>query len=155
MPSSSATPIAASAVLDVVPPRHRQFDPLDRAGRAVAIAHDHLEPVAAGYRCDIDPAHVGLRREAIRHHAPIAHPRQDVLHFRMIEAQHRRAVEGHVLDELHKRVLHRIERAVMVEMLGIDVSDDGDGAVQPQEAAVALIGLNHHPVRRASRAFEP
>ena len=34
----------------------------------------------------------------------------------------------------------------MVEMLGIDVGDDRDRAVEPQEAAVALVGLDHHPV---------
>ena len=34
-------------------------------------------------------------------------------------------------------------------MLGIDVGDDGIGAVEPQEAAVALVGLHHHPVGRA------
>ena len=68
----------------------------------------------------------------------------------------RDAVERHVLDELDERLLDRVEAAIMVEMLGIDVGDDRDRAVEPQEAAVALVGLDHHPVADApSRAFEP
>ena len=37
----------------------------------------------------------------------------------------------------------------MVEMLGIDIGDDGDGRGQLHESAVALIGLDHHPVAAA------
>src|SRR3546814_16678679 len=63
----------------------------------------------------------------------------------MVEAQNGRAVKGHILHELDKGVLHPGEIAVVIEMFGVDVSDDGDGAVQPEEGAVALVGLNHHP----------
>ena len=73
----------------------------------------------------------------------------------MVDAEQRRAVEGHVLDELDERVLDLLEAAIMIEMLGIDVGDDRDRAVEPQEAAVALVGLDHHPVGAPSRAFEP
>ena len=64
----------------------------------------------------------------------------------MIDAQHREPVEGHVLDELDEGVLDRIEVAVMLEMLGIDIGDDRDRPVEAQEAAVALVGLDHPPV---------
>lgn len=37
----------------------------------------------------------------------------------------------------------------MVEMFGIDVGDDRDRPVEAQEAAVALVGLDHHPVAGA------
>ena len=67
----------------------------------------------------------------------------------MVDAQHREPVEGHVLDELDERVLDPVEAAVMLEMLGIDVGDDRDRAVEPQEAAVALVGLDHPPVALA------
>ena len=67
----------------------------------------------------------------------------------MIDAEQGGAVEGHVLDELDERVLDLLEAAIMVEMLGIDVGDDRDRAVEPQEAAVALVGLDHHPVGAA------
>lgn len=136
-------------VLDIVAAGHRQFDILDRAGRAVAIADDCLEPIAAGMRRDVHAPHIGARRKAIGHDPPVTDARDDRLHFGMIEAQQRRTVEGHVLDELDERRLHLLERAIMVEMLGIDVGHDREGAVEPQEAAVALIRLDDHPVALA------
>ena len=113
------------------------------------LAHDRLEAVATGHRRDVDAAHIGLRRKTISHDPPVLHARQDRLHLGMIEAQHRRAVEGHMFDELHECVLDPVEVAVMVEMLGIDVGDDRDGAVEPQEGTVGLIGLDHHPLALA------
>ena len=62
------------------------------------------------------------------------------------------AVEGHVLDELDEGVLDPLEAAIMLEMLGIDVGDDRDRAVEAEEAAVALVGLDHHPVALARAA---
>ena len=35
---------------------------------------------------------------------------------------------------------------VVVEMLGIDIGDDGDVGRQLDEGAVALVGLDHHPL---------
>src|SRR3546814_18639684 len=35
-------------VLDIVPPRHRQMNALDRAAVAVAVAHDDVEAIAVG-----------------------------------------------------------------------------------------------------------
>ena len=37
----------------------------------------------------------------------------------------------------------------MVEMLGVDIGDDGDVGRQLQKRAVALVGLDHHPVAGA------
>ena len=45
--------------------------------------------------------------------------------------------------------LTRVEAAIMFEMLGIDVGDDRDGPVEPKEAAVAFVGLDHPPVALA------
>ena len=71
------------------------------------------------------------------------------LHHRMIDAHHGEAVERHVLDESLERILHRFERLEVVEMLRIDVGDDRDVGRQLQERAVALVGLDHHPVAGA------
>ena len=69
------------------------------------------------------------------------------LHLRMIDAHHGEAVERHVLDELRGTPRCTASKvAVVVEMLGIDVGDDGDVGRQLQEGAVALVGLDHHPV---------
>ena len=38
----------------------------------------------------------------------------------------------------------------MVEMLGVDIGDDGDVGGQFQERAVALVGLDDHPVAAAA-----
>ncbi len=44
----------------------------------------------------------------------------------MVDAHHREAVERHVLDEVAKCVLHRLEGLEVIEMFGIDIGDDGD-----------------------------
>ena len=37
----------------------------------------------------------------------------------------------------------------MVEMLRVDIGDNRDGAIEAQKAAIALVGLDHHPVAGA------
>ena len=71
------------------------------------------------------------------------------LHDRMVDAQHREAVERDVADESLERLLQRGEIAVEIEVLGIDVGDDRDRRRQPGEGAVALVGLDDHPVAGA------
>ncbi len=51
---------------------------------------------------------------------------EDVLHLRVIEAEHGEAVERHARRELDERALELVERAVVVEVLGVDVGDDAD-----------------------------
>ena len=71
------------------------------------------------------------------------------LHHRMIDAHHGKAVERHVLDEIAERVLHRLERLEVIEMLRVDIGDDGDVGRQFQKRAVALVGFHHHPLAGA------
>ena len=66
----------------------------------------------------------------------------------MVDAHHREAVERHALDEIAEGILHGLERLEVIEMFGIDIGDDGDFGRQLQEGAVALVGLDHHPVAR-------
>ena len=72
-------------------------------------------------------------------------PPDQLLHRRMIDAHDGEAVERQVADQREKGVLDRIEGAEMVEVLGIDVGDDGDVDREPQERAVAFVRLDHHP----------
>ena len=72
--------------------------------------------------------------------------RDHLLHRRMVDAEHREAVERHAGDELVVARGHRLDVAPVVQMLGVHVGDDGDGRGQAQEAAVALVRFNHHPV---------
>ena len=67
----------------------------------------------------------------------------------MIQADHAEAVEGNVLDEVAEGLLDRVEVAVVVQVFRVDVGDDRHGAFQAQEAAVALVGLDHDPVALA------
>ena len=139
-------------VQHIVPARHRHEHALDQPPLAVDAEHRHVEPAAAIVRLDIVGAKVGQRRRAIGDDPPVADPAEDALHLGMVDAHHREPVEGHILDELDEGVLDRVEAAIMLEMLGIDVGDDRDRPVEPQEAAVALVGLDHHPVGRCRAA---
>src|SRR3546814_18702062 len=83
--------------------------------------------------------------EAISNHAAVLHPRQDCLHFRMIEAEQSCAVKRDIANKFDRGVLHPVEAAIMVEMFGIEIGDDRYGAVQAKETAVAYIGFHHQP----------
>src|SRR3546814_1897249 len=115
---------------------HGHFDSLDPPRGTVAVADHHIEAIAAWHWLDILPANVGLRAEARSNHAAVLHPRQDCLHFRMIEAEQSCAVKRDIANKFDKGVLHPVEAAIMVEMFGIDIGDDRYGAVQAQETAV-------------------
>src|SRR5439155_8438847 len=108
-------------ILDIMAARHRQLDTGKHAGSALAAADRHVEAVATGERNDIVAPDVRLGGEAVSDDAPVAHPGDDRLHFRMIDAQQRGAIERHILDELDERILHLVEAAIMIEMLGIDI----------------------------------
>jgi hypothetical protein len=106
-------------------PRHRQnkvFE-VDRI-RGLALADDHVEAADAAIELDVEQPHVGLRIFPVSDHASIFDPADKLLHDRVIEAHHCEPVKRQVLDKSAKRFLDGIERLEMVEMLGIDVSDD-------------------------------
>ena len=133
-------------VLNVVAPRHGQAHAFDPAIFLPAATHDHVEAIPARIGPDVDAADIRLEIEAVRHDIAIAHQTAHRLNFGMIDAQDRRAIEGDIVDELHEGGLHPVEIAIMVEMFGIDIGDDRDRPVEAQEAAIALVGLHHHPV---------
>ena len=137
-------------VRGVMPSRHRQHDVryLVR-GVGLAVAEHDLEFRAAAVRRQVDQPHIGLRVFAIGDDAAVLDLADEGLHHGMIGAHHGKAVERHVLDEIAERVLDRLERLEVIEMLGIDVGDDHDIGRQLQERAVALVGLDHHPVAGA------
>ena len=53
---------------------------------------------------------------------------------------------GRLGEEAHERGLQRLEPAVELEVVGLDVGDDGGVAGQLEEGAVALVGLDHEQV---------
>ena len=98
---------------------------------------------------EIDQPRIGLRIFAIGDDAAVLDLADQRLHHRMVDAHHGEAVERHVLDEIAERVLHGLEGLEVVEMLGIDIGDDGDIGRQLEEGAVALVGFHHHPLAGA------
>ena len=134
----------------VVPSRHRQHEIGDLVrGVGLAVAEHDLEFRAAAHRRQIDQPRIGLRVFAVGDDAAVLDLADEGLHHGMIDAHHRKAVERHVLDEIAERVLDRVERLEVVEMLGVDIGDDDDVGRQLQEGAVAFVGLHHHPVAGA------
>jgi len=126
--------------------QHRQFEAFDRAcgsvcpgGDGDVVDHDAvLGPDAA---CP----NVGLRIEPVGQYAPVNDPGDQLLHLWMIRAEHCETIEGDILDEGVEGVAYALERAVMVQMLRVDVRDDRDSRRQLYERAVRLVGLNGHP----------
>ena len=94
-------------------------------------------------------AQIGLRREAVGGD-PAGHARQDRLHARVVEAEHREAPERDAVGEGGEGVLERREAAVVVEVLRVDVGHDGDHRREAQEA----IRRSRPPRRRAGRRAE-
>ena len=150
MPSSRATAIAAVALSALCRPGIGSVRPLISCdGLTGAVAeHDGEARLAVGV-VEIGQAHVGLQVLAIGDDAAISDLSDQPLHHRMVHAHHREAVERHVLDESAKRLLHRVEGLEVIEMLRVDIGDDGDIGRQLQEGAVGLVGLDHHPVAGA------
>ena len=71
--------------------------------------------------------------------------------MRVIETGHHQAVERHAVGEADERLLDVLVVAVVVEVLGVDVGDDGDGGREVQERAVGLVGLGDQQVAGAAR----
>ena len=133
-------------VLYIVAARHGKLNTLDRPLRSIACANDHIETVAARVRGYIFAANIGLRRKSVSDNPTVADLGQNGLHFGMVETHDRRAIKGNVFDKFDKRPFDRVKIPIMVEMFWVDVGDDRKRAVKPQEAAIAFIGFNHHPV---------
>src|SRR5712671_1562746 len=66
----------------------------------------------------------------------------DGLHVGFVEAENRRAIKGHAIDELHEGVLNVFERGILIEMFPVDGGDNGDHRCQEQKSAVAFIGFD-------------
>ena len=74
---------------------------------------------------------------------------QQPAHVDAVDSEHGEAIKRHAVDEVEIGLAHPLHRAVMVEMLGIDIGDDRDRREQEQKGGVALVGLGHHVVAAA------
>ena len=131
----------------VVAAGHWQREIIDEGGAARRpIADQRRKSRDAAGKVDVHQAHIGLRILAIGENAAVFDLADEFLHGRMIETHDREAIERQVSDQRQKGVLDGVEGLEVVEVLGIDVGDDGDVGGELQERAVALVGLDHHPV---------
>ena len=137
-------------ILDIVLARHGQGQPGDhpRLGRTGPAQRD-IEMRAGQIGFQVDRADIGLAVEAIGDAAPVRHPRGQALHFRVVGAQHGKAVEGQILDKSVERLAEFLHRPVMVHMFRIDIGHHRAGRVQLGKGAVAFIAFDHHPVALA------
>ena len=104
---------------------------------------------------DMNEPHIGLRIFAIGEDAAVFDAPDKLLHDRVIEAHHRKSIEGQIFDEVQESVLDRIESFEVIEMFWIDVGDDGDIDRQLEKSAIALSASTtiHSPA--PSRALVP
>src|SRR5262249_11542562 len=109
-------------VLHVVPAQHRQLEAGEGAASVVlAIGDDDVIGRGVGADVDVHGAHVGLRAHAVGDDAAVGEARNHRLHDRVIDAEHGEAVERDVLDEILVGPVHRLDRAVVIEVLGVHV----------------------------------
>ena len=129
---------------DIVPARHRQVQIVNPV--RFAVLDHHVEPGAVRpHLASLGPHH-GLGIDAIGHQPPVIDRGDQLLHLGMIQTDGGEAVEGDVLDEVDEGLPHRVEVAVVVQVFRVDVGHDRNSGLEPQEAAVALIRLDHDPV---------
>ena len=135
----------------IVAARHRQREFVDIGGLpGLTVADQDVETRNAVVQSDVEQADVRLRVLAIGDDAAILDAPDQLLHGRVIEAHHRKAVERQILHEGQESLLDRVEGLEMIEMFRIDIGDDGDVGGQLQKRAVALVRLDDHPVARAA-----
>src|SRR5262249_23624662 len=136
-------------VEDVVPAGN-----LQRAFAELLSAMDDLEAAGQPRQMDAPGHQVRARGEAIRDE-PLLEPGNEHLDVRLIEAEHSRAIERHLVDEGQEALADRLERAPVVEVLGVDGRDDGDRGGERQERAVRLVGLGDEEVTLAEPGVAP
>ena len=131
-------------ILHIVAARQRQ-----RRRRARTVGQTQGELHRAARLRHLFGTHIGMRCETITDHMSrhVDGQRGD---FRIVDAQHRQAVERQTVQEFGKRGLYAREiAAVVFEMVGVDIGDDRDQRIQAQETAVAFVGFGRQPVAAA------
>src|ERR1700730_1008761 len=97
---------------------------------------------AEAFELDVGDDEIGLTRSAVGDDRAL-HVWNNGLHVGLVNAQNRRAVKGHAIDELHEGILNIFERGILVQMLAVDGGHDSDDGRKQQEAAVAFVGFDH------------
>src|SRR5713101_3390054 len=97
---------------------------------------------AQAFELDVADDEIGLAGSAVGNNRAL-YARDHGLHVRLVQAQNRRAVKRHAIDELYEGILNVFQRGILIEMLAVDGGDGGDNGREQQEAAVAFVGFDH------------
>src|SRR5262249_396435 len=71
---------------------------------------------------------------------------QKLLDVLVVEAQDRGPVKRDLVDELEESRANLDDGGVVIEMLAVDVGDDGEDGAELEEGAVALIRFDHEEI---------
>ncbi len=93
----------------------------------LAVSQGHIECVLTFFHARIGSANISLRAGAVCDDATITHATDQRLHFRVVDAHDRTPIEGHILDKGEESIAGGVEGAVVIQMLRINVGDDGNG----------------------------
>ncbi|OIQ72553.1 hypothetical protein GALL_458230 [mine drainage metagenome] len=111
-------------------------------GAQILAIRSHLEVRAEALLADVPGAEVHLGMGAVGAHLALeAGPHRRGMGI--IQAQEHRTIEGHLVGEGHEGILDLLQVAVVIQVLAINVGDHGEGGIQQQEAAIALVRLGH------------
>ena len=147
--SARATASNGDAELERHRRRARRVRALCRPGTGSPIAPSSLavarerEPAAVAPALVVDDPVVGVVGAAVGARSR-AGPRR--ARPRPGRRRTRRTRPGHRVDEALERGDERVERAVVVEVVGLDVGDDRGFGRELEERAVALVGLDDEPL---------
>ena len=120
-----------------------------QVGQRHAVAPLHREVHLRAHGADVDGAHLGLLADAVAGHRAL-HVGHDFAHRRVVDAQDRRAIEGHAMQEFEEGALELAEVVpVGFHVVGVDVGHHRHHRHQVQERCIGLVGLDHDVVAAA------
>ena len=127
-----------------MPPRQPQPD----RAQTPLIRLPDLEARPGRLQANAPGRQLRLRRLAVGHH-PFLDPGQQAPHARIVHAGHDGPEEGHAVGEDREGVEDVGEVPIGVEVIRLDVGDDGDDRRQREKRAVVFVGLGHEIVALA------
>ncbi len=121
----------------------------DDVERGVACRSFRTELPRESANFDVCGTEVSVLRGAIRQHGP-RHRVENGAYVRVVDAQHRNAVEREPMDELHERLrqLGKIA-AIGSQVVAVDIGHDRHHRLQMQERCVAFVRLGNQVTARA------
>jgi hypothetical protein len=100
------------------------------------------EPKRPVTRVQVDCPHIGIRSRPVGDRA--RQLARQASTDRIVGTQHSRP--HHLLQVPGEALLDRLQRSVVVEMVGLDIREDRPVQRQFEVGAVALVGLDHEPL---------